>query len=91
MGAGNLLLSVVILLCGLTFTGVANLVDVFNHRYTTLNRDWKRITRTKIGVFRISIHIAHLFCLLQQLDAQQANEKYTIDSREAVADPTSSS
>ena len=30
MAAGNLLLSAAILLCGLTFTGVANLADVFN-------------------------------------------------------------
>ena len=63
----------------------------FNHRYTTPNRDWKRITRTKIGVFRISIHVAFLFSLLQRLDARQTNEKCTIDNREAVADATSSS
>ena len=30
MAAGNLLLSTAILLCGLTFTGVANSADVFN-------------------------------------------------------------
>ena len=30
MAAGNLLLSAAILLCGLTFTGIANLADVFN-------------------------------------------------------------
>ena len=42
------------------------------------NRDWKRITHTKIGVFRISIHVALLFCLLQRLDAQQTNKKCTI-------------
>ena len=64
---------------------------MFYHRYTTPNRDWKRITRTKIGVFRISIHVALLFCLLQRLDARQTNKKCTIDSREAVADATSSS
>ena len=46
----------------------------FNHRYTTPNRDWKRITRTKIGVFRISIHVALLLCLLQRLDARQTNK-----------------
>ena len=30
VATGNLLLSVAILLCGLTFTGIANLADVFN-------------------------------------------------------------
>ena len=30
MAAGNLLLSAAILLCGLTFTGIANLADVLN-------------------------------------------------------------
>ena len=30
VGAGNLLLSAVILLCGLTFTGIANLADLLN-------------------------------------------------------------
>ena len=30
MAAGNLLLPVAILLCGLTFTSIANLVDMFN-------------------------------------------------------------
>ena len=30
MAAGNLLLSAAILLCGLNFTGIANLADVFN-------------------------------------------------------------
>ena len=30
MAAGNLLLSAAILLCDLTFTGIANLSDVFN-------------------------------------------------------------
>ena len=30
MAAGNLLLSAAILLCGLTFTGIANLADLLN-------------------------------------------------------------
>ena len=30
MAAGNLLLSTAVLFCGLTFTGIANLADVFN-------------------------------------------------------------
>ena len=62
------------------------------HRYTTPNRDWKRITRTKNRrVFEFPYMLHSFFCLLQRLDARQTNKKCTIDSREAVADATSSS
>ena len=61
----------------------------YNHRYTTLNRDWKRVTHTKLHMRVSNFHTCSIpFLSLQRLDAQQTNEKCTTDSREAVADST---
>ena len=39
MAAGNLLLSTAILFCGLTFTSIANLADVFNLAFIDCRRN----------------------------------------------------
>ena len=70
IAAGNLLLSAAILLCGLTFTGIANLADVLNlmmlseRRFYDLQKDQGRIQggswRSKDPPFRNHIRKAKM-------------------------------